>query len=113
RAAYQRTVWVGKKQLLQWCMDELPDAKLHTNKTLALNFYNNNYLASLIGKYCEFEEASENSQDFLVVNLTNALLAAEDKLAVKKTFLNPSDIINGSADDHALLLYLALIKRKL
>ncbi|XP_070544810.1 uncharacterized protein [Ptychodera flava] len=111
RSAYQRTVWTGKKYLLEWCSEELTDASFDANKTLTVNFSDNNYLSSLIYKCCPFE-FYENNADKYVMNLTNALIEAEDKLGIKKSFLSPADVISGNSDDHALLLYLALLKRK-
>ncbi|XP_033120104.1 uncharacterized protein LOC117119406 isoform X2 [Anneissia japonica] len=107
----QRTVRVGKQRLLEWFNEVVPEAQVDVHSNLNQCFCGNNKLATLIGKYVPFALAEEK-KDVFVVNLTNALLAAEDKFGLVKTLISPSDVITGSIDEHSLMIYIALLRRK-
>ncbi|XP_072051530.1 uncharacterized protein [Amphiura filiformis] len=113
RPVGQRTVRNGRKALLQWCREELDqNASFDINTTMVKSFSQNNLLSDLISIHCIFANDEADNDDELIENLTNAVLAAEDHLGISKTLLSPADVINGTSDEHALLIYIALLKRK-
>ncbi|XP_033644455.1 uncharacterized protein LOC117304070 [Asterias rubens] len=110
RASYQRTVRIGRKLLLQWCSEEL-STSIDTNKSMASVFAGNNLLSDLLANHCYFEN-NKNNRERYVVNLTNGILATEDHFGITKTLLGPADVINGTSDEHSLMIYIALLRRK-
>ncbi|XP_022105570.1 uncharacterized protein LOC110987173 isoform X2 [Acanthaster planci] len=110
RAAYQRTVRIGRKLLLQWCGEELA-VSIDTSQSMAAVFSGNNLLSDLLSLHCSFENI-QDARDKYLVNLTNGILAAEDHFGISKTLLGPADVVNGTADEHSLMIYISLLKRK-
>ncbi|XP_038060593.1 uncharacterized protein LOC119731478 isoform X2 [Patiria miniata] len=109
RAMYQRTVRMGRKLLLQWCGGEL-NINIDGSKSMTAVFSCNNHLSDLLSLHCSFE--NNQDKDKYLVNLTNGILAAEDHFGISKTLLGPADVINGTGDEHSLMIYIALLKRK-
>ncbi|KAI8521173.1 hypothetical protein Bbelb_009270 [Branchiostoma belcheri] len=109
---FQRTVRVGKRLLLEWCSSQLPDLPININGSMAYNYSKHLVLTQLIGKYCCMPHLGSSAQSTDVMTLTNAVLAAEEKFGVSKLIVSPSEILNGTADDHALMIYTALLRRK-
>ncbi|XP_063969597.1 uncharacterized protein LOC129281839 isoform X1 [Lytechinus pictus] len=105
----QKTVRSGKKQLIQWCASQLGETSLDTSKGLAQCFEKNNKLAELIGLFCSY---SNSSAETYVNNLTSALIASEEHFGIAKSLLSPADVIKGTVEEHALTIYLALLRRK-
>ncbi|XP_041485380.1 uncharacterized protein LOC121431750 isoform X2 [Lytechinus variegatus] len=105
----QKTVRSGKKQLIQWCASQLGETSLDTSKGLAQCFEKNNKLAELIGLFCSY---SNSSAETYVNNLTSALIASEEHFGITKSLLSPADVIRGTVEEHALTIYLALLRRK-
>ncbi|XP_078660394.1 uncharacterized protein LOC144904999 isoform X3 [Branchiostoma floridae x Branchiostoma belcheri] len=110
---FQRTVRVGKRLLLEWCSSQLPDLPININGSMAYNYSKHSVLTKLIGKYCCMPHLGSPGQTTDVMTLTNAVLAAEEKFGVSKLIVSPSEILNGTADDHALMIYTALLRRKI
>ncbi|XP_035670205.1 uncharacterized protein LOC118411824 [Branchiostoma floridae] len=110
---FQRTVRVGKRLLLQWCSSQLPDLPININGSMAYNYSKHAVLTQLIGKYCCMPHLASPGKSTDVMTLTNAVLAAEEKFGVSKLIVSPSEILNGTADDHALMIYTALLRRKI
>ncbi|CAH1247110.1 SPTBN1 [Branchiostoma lanceolatum] len=110
---FQRTVRVGKRLLLEWCCTQLPDMPININGSMAYNYSKHPVLTRLIGKYCCMPHLGSPAQSTDVMTLTNAVLAAEEKFGVSKLIVSPSEILNGTADDHALMIYTALLRRKI
>ncbi|XP_078579299.1 uncharacterized protein LOC144863728 isoform X2 [Branchiostoma floridae x Branchiostoma japonicum] len=110
---FQRTVRVGKRLLLQWCSSQLPDLPININGSMAYNYSKHAVLTQLIGKYCCMPHLGSPGQSTDVMTLTNAVLAAEEKFGISKLIVSPSEILNGTADDHALMIYTALLRRKI
>ncbi|XP_064626782.1 uncharacterized protein LOC135487207 isoform X2 [Lineus longissimus] len=107
RPPTQRTVRVAKRNLLDWCKQQQPDLAFNIHASLGKNFGKSDVLARIISTNCRVEESEE-----LIEYLSNAVSATEDQLGIDKDILNPVDIIDGTIDEHALLVYLALVKRK-
>ncbi|XP_072165570.1 uncharacterized protein [Diadema setosum] len=105
----QKTVRNGKKLLLQWCTSQLGENALDVGKSLTQCFEKNNKLAELIGLFCSY---SNSSTETYVNKLTSALIAAEDNFGIAKSLLSPADVIHGTIEEHALTIYIALLRRK-
>lgn len=105
----QKTVRNGKKQLIQWCASQLGENTFDAGKGLAQCFEKNNKLAELIGLFSTY---SKNSTETYVNNLTTALIAAEENFGIAKSLLSPADVVRGTVEEHALTIYLALLRRK-
>ena len=47
-----------------------------------------------------------------MLNLTYALMFAQDRLSMSQNILKANEVIDGVCPDYALVIYLALLKRK-
>ncbi|EDO46499.1 predicted protein [Nematostella vectensis] len=70
RAAYQRSVSMGKRFLLEWISRELPDTSIDTKGFFMDTLQSGSFLAKLIAKYCPLEEdvtSKEEGGDILCI----------------------------------------------
>ena len=102
----------GKLWLMDWIVEMMPECKLNPEKDeLQSVFANNHNLANLIDKVCP-DSVSRSKPDKPLLNLTYALMFAEDKLSMSQSIVKANEIIDGVCPDYALVIYLALLKRK-
>nr|KAG5707718.1 hypothetical protein BaRGS_003293 [Batillaria attramentaria] len=88
--AYQRSVGIGKKNLLEWCQG--------------------NWFTKLLQKFagCHIPETEDK-----VTYLYKLLEEIEERYGIRRTIISPNDIIDGTVDEHTLMIYLSLLKRRI
>ncbi|XP_013388749.1 uncharacterized protein LOC106157590 [Lingula anatina] len=96
---------MGHKFLLNIVISHIAES---TTVTISIAFLcKENTLTQLLEKVCIVEGSLDNTG-----HLTNAILAAEEQLGVSKNIISPADVLDSTVDEHALLIYVALLKRK-
>ncbi|XP_012938819.1 uncharacterized protein LOC101852480, partial [Aplysia californica] len=87
--AYQRSVGIGKKNLLEWCQEELGAAFDHRN-TLTFNLCNGDWFVKLLEKVagCSMTKSEDKSEyiDALLVEI-------QDRYMIKKDIIKANDIV--------------------
>ncbi|KAK7498592.1 hypothetical protein BaRGS_00010252 [Batillaria attramentaria] len=84
--AYQRSVGIGKKNLLEWCQGEL--------------------------EFVYRKLVHQASPKDKVTYLYKLLEEIEERYGIRRTIISPNDIIDGTVDEHTLMIYLSLLKRR-
>ncbi|KAK3090558.1 hypothetical protein FSP39_012682 [Pinctada imbricata] len=107
RSAVERSVGVGKKLLLDWCQKEL-SADFDPRNTLSYNLCTGDWLLKLLKLYTDVQTLPEERGD----QYRTLLQATEEQLGIKQNILNPADIVEGTVDEHTLMIYVSLLKRK-
>lgn len=115
RAAYQRTVNLGKRFLLEWCCSEIPNSTVDPRGPFLDFLQDGVLLTKLITKYCPVDGIDPN--DLQVVDkstLRKVLKAAEDKLGIFQAILSSSGILDDDTfDEYAVIIYMAILRRKI
>ncbi|RMX52326.1 hypothetical protein pdam_00010354 [Pocillopora damicornis] len=114
RAAYQRTVNLGKRFLLEWCCTEIPNSAIDPRGPF-LDFLQDGFLLTkLITKYCPVDGI--NISDLQVINkdaFVTVLETAEDCLGIPCKILSSSGILDANTfDEYAVIIYMAVLRRK-
>ncbi|PVD38180.1 hypothetical protein C0Q70_00791 [Pomacea canaliculata] len=106
--AYQRSVGIGKRNLLEWCQKELEVAFDHRN-TLTLNLCTGNWFIKLLHKFAGYHiQESEDKVSYLY----KLLEEIEERYGIRRTIISSNDIVDGTVDEHALMIYLSLLKKR-
>ncbi|KAJ7325610.1 hypothetical protein OS493_029473 [Desmophyllum pertusum] len=111
RAAYQRTVNLGKRFLLEWCCTEIPNTAIDPRGPFLDFLQDGVLLTKLITKYCPVDGISPSKftdkDSFLKV-----LKAAEDRLGIPRKILSSSGILDDNTfDEYAVIIYMAVLRR--
>ncbi|KAL9962797.1 hypothetical protein ACROYT_G031937 [Oculina patagonica] len=113
RAAYQRTVNLGKRFLLEWCCTEIPNTAIDPKGPFLDFLQDGVLLTKLITKYCPVDGI--NPSDLQVVDKVSflkVLKAAEDRLGIPKKILSSSGILDDNTfDEYAVVIYMAVLRR--
>ncbi|KAK3784070.1 hypothetical protein RRG08_025263 [Elysia crispata] len=106
--AFQRSVGIGKKQLLEWCQDELDTTFDHRN-TLTFNLCNGDWFVKLLERVagCSMKK-SKDTAEYIDALLTEI----QDRYCIMKDIIRASDIVDGTVDEHTLMIYLSLMRRR-
>ncbi|XP_070186926.1 serine/arginine repetitive matrix protein 2-like isoform X3 [Littorina saxatilis] len=106
--SFQRSVGVAKKSLLDWCQWEL-EVAFDAKNTLAFSLCTGNWFTKLLRKFAghHIDETEEK-----VGHLYKLLQEIEERYGVRRTVISPNDIIDGTVDEHTLMIYLSLLKRR-
>lgn len=105
RKPAQRTESIGAKLLMEWCSRMLSDVTFDYRKSIAENI-NKEVLHRLINKCCD---AASSSPKVLSSSFYTAVTEAESRLGVSSMLLRTS---NDAAAGYGLMVYLALLRRK-
>ncbi|XP_041362910.1 uncharacterized protein LOC121378692 [Gigantopelta aegis] len=105
---YQRSVGIGKKNLLDWCQQEV-DAIFDPRNTLTFNLCTGHWFTRLIHKFSGIEQTENEDR---VSYLEKLLHKIQKKYAISKDIVSASDIVDGTVDEHTLMIYLSLLKRR-
>ncbi|KAH9514459.1 hypothetical protein Btru_025311 [Bulinus truncatus] len=106
--AFQRSVGSGKKNLLEWCMEQL-GTSFDLGKSLSENLCQGDWFIRLLekaisGHLPRYEDKAE---------YIDALLKEiENSYGIKKEIVKAADIVDGTVDEHTLMIYLSLFKRR-
>ncbi|XP_063729472.1 uncharacterized protein LOC134857047 isoform X2 [Symsagittifera roscoffensis] len=102
----------GKLWLMDWIVEIMPECGVNPEKDeLQTVFKSSHNLAMLIDKVCP-DSAARSKPDKPLLNLTYALMFAEDRLSMSQNILKANEVIDGVCPDYALVIYTALLKRK-
>ncbi|XP_053392864.1 serine/arginine repetitive matrix protein 2-like isoform X4 [Mercenaria mercenaria] len=106
---YQRSVGIGKKLLLDWCQREL-QVQFDPQNSLTYNLCTGDWFLKLLTKNSDkpLNEDIEREE-----NLKTQLLAIERKYGIKDNLIKPSDITEGTIDEHTLMIYISLLRLKI
>ncbi|XP_071829019.1 uncharacterized protein [Apostichopus japonicus] len=107
----RRTLRYGRLSLMEWCADQLTEENFKMHKSITENFKGNNKLAELIEIYSHVS-TEDDQESSPVGRLSTALIAVEETLGILKSLLSPADVIHGTANEYSLIIFLALLKRK-
>ncbi|KAH3892880.1 hypothetical protein DPMN_017013 [Dreissena polymorpha] len=105
---YQRSVGIGKKLLLDWCQREL-GVEFDPQNSLTHNLCSGDWFLKLLAK----SSGAPLSGDDREQNLKRQLAAIEHKYGIKQALISPSDITEGTADEHTLMIYISLLRLKI
>ncbi|XP_060081080.1 uncharacterized protein LOC132560431 [Ylistrum balloti] len=108
RGIFQRSVGVGKKYVLEWCQRELA-ADFDPKNTLAYNLCTGDWFIKLLQKFTGISHLSHEDKTDQVKTL---LEAADEKLSIEQGIINPSEVVDGTIDEHTLMIYISLLQRK-
>ncbi|CAH1794629.1 unnamed protein product [Owenia fusiformis] len=106
RSGEQRTVRIGRKLLLDWCQLFLPHDSLDNHDSLVQNLCQNDRLQKLILNSCSGDHKVD------VTDLEGVLLLAEQKFGIRKNIISNHAVIEGTIDEHGLLIYLSALRHK-
>ncbi|XP_067671940.1 serine-rich adhesin for platelets-like [Haliotis asinina] len=106
--AYQRSVGIGKKHLMEWCEMELA-TQFDSRNTFAFNLCQGNWFSRLLQKF--IGDGPTDDQD-RVAALTKLLDTVEYKYYISRDIISAADIIDGTVDEHTLMIYVALLRRR-
>ncbi|EDV26089.1 uncharacterized protein TRIADDRAFT_55836 [Trichoplax adhaerens] len=115
---YLRTTAQAMKKLTKWCRDQLNITdKLDMKRTPFVKCYQDGkLLAGVIQKYCKLPSSTADSYggspNDKLRHFTSVIEAAENQLGIPNNLIRPSDILQGKADEHILLIFLALLKHR-
>ena len=102
----------GKLWLMDWVSEMMPRSDINPEKDeLSSVFTKNHNLSELIDRVCP-DSIGRSKPDKPLLNLTYALMFAEDRLSMSQNILKANEVIDGVCPDYALVIYLALLKRK-
>ncbi|XP_063444654.1 uncharacterized protein LOC134725071 isoform X4 [Mytilus trossulus] len=108
RNAHQRSVGIGKKLLLEWCQRQL-DTDFDSRNTLTYNLCTGDWFIKLLKKYSSVSAiASEDKTEQLKILLDSI----EKQYSIKSSIINASDIVDGTVDEHTLMIFVSLLQRK-
>ncbi|VDI29436.1 Hypothetical predicted protein [Mytilus galloprovincialis] len=108
RNAHQRSVGIGKKLLLEWCQRQL-DTDFDSRNTLTYNLCTGDWFIKLLKKYSSVSViASEDKAEQLKILLDSI----EKQYSIKSSIINASDIVDGTVDEHTLMIFVSLLQRK-
>ncbi|XP_071130075.1 interaptin-like isoform X1 [Mytilus edulis] len=108
RNAHQRSVGIGKKLLLEWCQRQL-DTDFDSRNTLTYNLCTGDWFIKLLKKYSSVSAiASEDKAEQLKILLDSI----EKQYSIKSSIINASDIVDGTVDEHTLMIFVSLLQRK-
>ncbi|KAL5018239.1 hypothetical protein ScPMuIL_003961 [Solemya velum] len=108
RHTYQRSVGLGKKILLDWCQKQL-DVEFDSRNTLTYNLTSGDWFIKLLKACVEVPEICNEDR---TEELQSLLGATEKQHLIKKDIIQASDIVDGTVDEHTLMIYVSLLKRK-
>ncbi|XP_048243069.1 uncharacterized protein LOC124113706 isoform X3 [Haliotis rufescens] len=106
--AYQRSVGIGKKHLMEWCELELA-TQFDSRNTFAFNLCQGNWFSKLLQKFSGDGVVDDEDR---VTALTNLLDSVEYKYFISRDIISAADIIDGTVDEHTLMIYVALLRRR-
>ncbi|CAH3197584.1 unnamed protein product [Porites evermanni] len=114
RAAYQRTVNLGKRFLLEWCLTEIPSSAIDPRGPFLDFLQDGVLLTKLIAKYCTVDGVDPSDlQAIDKSTLLKVLMAAEDQLGIPSAILSSSGILDDDTfDEYAVVIYMAVLRRK-
>ncbi|KAL8563538.1 hypothetical protein ACOMHN_025392 [Nucella lapillus] len=104
----QRGVGTGKRVLMDWCQGEL-DLTLDPKNTLTYSLCSENRFVQLLQKF-----AGRQVDDIghKVSHVSKLLQEMEERYGIKSSIINPTDVTDGTVDDHTLMIYLSLLRRR-
>ncbi|XP_046569391.1 uncharacterized protein LOC124277706 isoform X2 [Haliotis rubra] len=106
--AYQRSVGIGKKHLMEWCEMELA-TQFDSRNTFAFNLCQGNWFSKLLQKFIGDDITDDQDR---VAALTKLLDTVEYKYYISRDIISAADIIDGTVDEHTLMIYVALLRRR-
>ncbi|XP_022318254.2 uncharacterized protein LOC111121323 isoform X5 [Crassostrea virginica] len=106
----ERSVGVGKKHLLEWCQKEL-STEFDSRNTLTHNLCaSGDWFLKLLQKFArggdQLEEQGKESK------LSSLLGLLEKQLGIRADIISPADVLESRIDEHTLMIYISLLKRK-
>ncbi|KAK3607149.1 hypothetical protein CHS0354_034305 [Potamilus streckersoni] len=104
---YQRSVGVGKKILLDWCQREL-NTNFDPQNSLAFSLSTGDCLVRLLEKQAGVIVKGNDKEE----QLKYLLETVENRFGIKKDIINASDVCDGTIDEHTLMIYVSLLRRK-
>ncbi|XP_050395013.1 uncharacterized protein LOC126812593 isoform X1 [Patella vulgata] len=104
---FRRSLGIGKQHLLEWCQKHL-DTFFDGRISLTNNLCADNWFVKLLEKFVSVRKVENKT-----VYLNSLLSNIESKYGIIKDIINSTDIIDGTADEHALMIYVALLRRKI
>ncbi|XP_033755206.1 transcription factor TFIIIB component B'' homolog isoform X2 [Pecten maximus] len=108
RGVFQRSVGIGKKHILEWCQQQL-GADFDPRNTLAYNLCTGDWFIKLLQKHTGISNTQQEDKTDQVKTL---LEVADEKLSVEQGIINPSEVVDGTIDEHTLMIYISLLQRK-
>ncbi|XP_076458698.1 uncharacterized protein LOC143292372 isoform X2 [Babylonia areolata] len=104
----QRGVGAGKRALIEWCQGEL-DVEFDPKNSITFSLCSENRFANLLQKFAghHFEDTQDK-----ISHLSNLLQEMEERYGIKQSIVSASDITDGTVDDHTLMIYLSLLRRR-
>ncbi|XP_062604099.1 myosin-2 heavy chain-like isoform X2 [Saccostrea cucullata] len=106
----ERSVGVGKKHLLEWCQKEL-STEFDSRNTLTYNLCTTgDWFIQLLRKFVSESDLPEvRNKERELVSLLEVL---EKQQGIRQDIVNPTDVIESTIDEHTLMIYISLLKRK-
>ncbi|OWF51781.1 Alpha-actinin, sarcomeric [Mizuhopecten yessoensis] len=108
RGVFQRSVGIAKKYILEWCQGQL-EADFDPRNTLAYNLCTGDWFIKLLQKHTGISSLPQEEKADQVKTL---LEAADEKLSIEQGIVNPSEVVDGTIDEHTLMIYISLLQRK-
>ncbi|XP_048761041.2 uncharacterized protein LOC125670110 isoform X3 [Ostrea edulis] len=106
----ERNAGAAKRQLLEWCQKEL-STEFDSRNTLTHNLCaTGDWFIQLLKKFAnrgEQPEARNKEKE-----LAALLEVLEKQLGIRQDIVNPADVIKSNIDEHTLMIYISLLKRK-
>lgn len=106
--AFQRNVKLGCRMVLNWCREMLAHIAVNHFDTLVDNIANDCILIDLITSQCTASHDTDTEK-----YLDNCLTAAQKQLGIRSSILSARCLLDRSVEEETLLIYLALLRRKI
>ncbi|CAL1530808.1 unnamed protein product [Lymnaea stagnalis] len=109
--AFQRSVGTGKKTLLEWCMEQL-GTSFDSGKSLSDNLCKGDWFVKLLANVAGSNSLKPENVRDKIEYIDSLLAEIEVRYDIKKDIIRASDIVDGIVDEHTLMIYLSLLKRR-
>nr|KAI8767004.1 serine/arginine repetitive matrix protein 2 [Biomphalaria glabrata] len=106
--AFQRSVGAGKKNLLEWCMEQL-GTTFDFGKSLSENLCQGDWFVKLLEKAAQ---GSSPRHEMKTEYIDTLLTEIQNRYGIRKEILKATDIVDGTIDEHTLMIYLSLFRRR-
>ncbi|XP_064600619.1 uncharacterized protein LOC135466826 isoform X2 [Liolophura sinensis] len=108
RSVDKRTIRNGKKLILKWCCKQLPSGVWNPQKTVTNNLCSHENFSKLLQQVCgsPVKSTTEDKEE----QILSLLSQVESKYKVKGEIIKPKELLDGTIEDHDLLIYIALLR---
>ncbi|XP_059173740.1 uncharacterized protein LOC131954204 isoform X2 [Physella acuta] len=106
--AFQRSVGTGKKHLLEWCREQL-GASFDPGRSLTENLCKDDRFIQLLERVAG---NNRHRRDDKTEYIDSLLSEIQDRYKIVKDIIKACDIVDGIVDEHTLMIYLSLLKRR-